>query len=276
MKITVITINYNNCEGLKKTIASVRSQMDQQFEYIVIDGGSDDGSLDVINENAEYIDFYVSEKDKGIYNAMNKGVVHATGEYCLFLNSGDTLHDNSVIAEVNKSDRLKDDIVFGKVKNIYPNGKSEIYSASNQITLMMIIQTGLHHAGSFIRTSLMKKYPYDEHLKICSDRKFFVQSLIIDNCSYSILPFIVTEFELGGISFKRTDLATEESWKIMEELFPPRLVTDYRMTNFRIQKMTAKLVKCRHKIVTLVCGIDNFLIKFFKILLGKRVEKKEI
>lgn len=276
MKITIITINYNNREGLKKTIASVRSQIDQQFEYIVIDGGSDDGSLEIIKDNEKYIDFYLSEKDSGIYNAMNKGVAHARGEYCLFLNSGDILYDNSVIAEVNASDKLKDDIVFGKVKNIFPNGKSDIYSASDHITLMMIIQTGLHHAGSFIRTSLMKKYPYDEHLKICSDRKFFVQSLIIDNCSYSTLPFIVTEFELGGISFRRTDLAMEESWRIMEELFPPRLVSDYRMTNFRIQKMTAKLVKCRYKIVTLVCAIDNFLIKFFKILLGKRVEKKEI
>lgn len=276
MKITIITINYNNREGLKKTIASVRSQIDQQFEYIVIDGGSDDGSLEIIKDNEKYIDFYLSEKDSGIYNAMNKGVAHARGEYCLFLNSGDILYDNSVIAEVNASDKLKDDIVFGKVKNIFPNGKSDIYSASDHITLMMIIQTGLHHAGSFIRTSLMKKYPYDEHLKICSDRKFFVQSLIIDNCSYSTLPFIVTEFELGGISFRRTDLAMEESWRIMEELFPPRLVSDYRMTNFRIQKMTAKLVKCRYKIVTLVCAIDNFLIKFFKILLGKRVEKKEV
>lgn len=275
MKITIITINYNNREGLKKTIASVRSQIDQQFEYIVIDGGSDDGSLEIIKDNEKNIDFYLSEKDSGIYNAMNKGVAHARGEYCLFLNSGDILYDNSVIAEVNASDKLKDDIVFGKVKNIFPNGKSDIYSASDHITLMMIIQTGLHHAGSFIRTSLMKKYPYDEHLKICSDRKFFVQSLIIDNCSYSTLPFIVTEFELGGISFRRTDLAMEESWRIMEELFPPRLVSDYRMTNFRIQKMTAKLVKCRYKIVTLVCAIDNLLIKICRIILGKRIERKK-
>ena len=100
MKFSIITINYNNCEGLRRTIESVVNQTCHDFEYIIIDGGSTDGSVDVIKQYADQIDYWVSEPDKGIYNAMNKGVAVAKGEYCLFLNSGDSLHNNSALAKV--------------------------------------------------------------------------------------------------------------------------------------------------------------------------------
>lgn len=96
MKLSIITINYNNREGLRKTIESVVAQTTREFEYIVIDGGSTDGSVDVIKEFSDYIDYWVSEPDKGIYNAMNKGVKVAHGDYCQFLNSGDWLYDSNV------------------------------------------------------------------------------------------------------------------------------------------------------------------------------------
>jgi glycosyltransferase involved in cell wall biosynthesis len=89
MKLSVITINYNNAIGLRKTIESVVNQTFRDYEYIIIDGGSTDGSVDVIKEYADKIDYWVSEPDKGIYNAMNKGVAAAHGEYTNFLNSGD-------------------------------------------------------------------------------------------------------------------------------------------------------------------------------------------
>ena len=103
MKLSVITINYNNRDGLRQTIESVVGQTYRDFEYIIIDGGSTDGSVDVIKEYADKIDYWVSEKDKGIYNAMNKGVAVALGEYCLFLNSGDTLCHPDVLAQVQKA-----------------------------------------------------------------------------------------------------------------------------------------------------------------------------
>ena len=89
MKLSVITINFNNRDGLRKTIESVVNQTYNDFEYIIIDGGSTDGSVDVIKEYADRIDYWVSEPDKGIYNAMNKGIDVAKGEYCIFMNSGD-------------------------------------------------------------------------------------------------------------------------------------------------------------------------------------------
>ena len=88
-KISIITINYNNCEGLRRTIESVVNQTCRDFEYIIIDGGSTDGSVDVIKRYADNIDYWVSEPDKGIYNAMNKGIRMATGDYVQILNSGD-------------------------------------------------------------------------------------------------------------------------------------------------------------------------------------------
>ena len=100
MKLSVITINYNNKEGLKKTIESVVSQIYQDFEYIVVDGGSTDGSIDIIREYDKHIDFWISEPDRGIYNAMNKGIKFSHGEFCLFLNSGDCLLSSTSISQV--------------------------------------------------------------------------------------------------------------------------------------------------------------------------------
>ena len=96
-KFSIITVNYNNLEGLKKTVESVKNQTYQKFEYIVIDGGSYDGSLEFIKDNESLLDYWVSEPDSGVYQAMNKGIEKATGEYLLFLNSGDHFCNTKVL-----------------------------------------------------------------------------------------------------------------------------------------------------------------------------------
>lgn len=274
MKLSIITINFNNREGLRKTLASIRTQSEHCFEYIVIDGGSTDGGLEEIKKNLDIIDCWVSESDRGIYHAMNKGVERARGEYCLFLNSGDILSAEDVATRF-VAGQSNADIIFGNVVNVYPDGRRRLYIPSEEMTLLRIMETGIHHAGSFIKRELMLCHPYDEKYKICSDRKFFIQSLVIDNCNFSRLGFEVCDFELGGISYTNTDLARKESWRIMEELFPPRLVADYRKTNLRIQTMTAKLVKCRHKIIELITRLDEMFIRIFRLILGKRVSRKD-
>ena len=112
MKLSIITINYNNAIGLKKTIESLIEQSYQEYEYIVIDGGSDDGSKEVIWESLRYVSSWCSEKDTGVYNAMNKGIMRATGEYLLFLNSGDYLYDSTVLEDVT-STLSGEDIIYG-------------------------------------------------------------------------------------------------------------------------------------------------------------------
>ena len=100
MKLSIITINYNNCEGLRETILSVVEQTCKQFEWIIVDGGSQDGSVALLEQYRSYFSYWCSETDKGIYNAMNKGLQHAHGDYCLFLNSGDRLTNNRIIEQV--------------------------------------------------------------------------------------------------------------------------------------------------------------------------------
>ena len=111
--LSIITINYNNADGLKKTLQSVASQTCQDYEHIIIDGGSTDGSVDVIKEflkndaYALHVAYWHSKKDKGIYDAMNTGIPHANGKYCLFLNSGDYLADNDVLQRLVEYNFLK-------------------------------------------------------------------------------------------------------------------------------------------------------------------------
>ena len=110
MKYSIITINYNNADGLRRTIESVVSQTYADYEYLIIDGGSTDGSVNAIKEYEDKISYWVSEKDGGIYNAMNKGVKVAHGEYLIFMNSGDVFYNDRVIERIESSQRT-DDII---------------------------------------------------------------------------------------------------------------------------------------------------------------------
>lgn len=270
MDLTIITINYNNRAGLARTLESVRNQDIRGFQYVVVDGGSTDGSVDLINEYQDIITDWVSERDNGIYNAMNKGVAMAMRSHCLFLNSGDVLHAPDVIRQV-KHHGLDRDIVFGRVVNVFPGNKDRLYIPEEEMSLLLIIQTGIHHAGSFISTKLMQKYHYDETLKICSDRKFFIEALVIDNCSMKTIPVTVCDFEMGGVSnTSPLKLIADEKSRIMNSLFPPRIIYDYNRTNVRIQKMTARLVRSREKIISLVCKADEAFLSLCRLVLGHR------
>ena len=123
MKLSIITINYNNRDGLKRTLQSVENQNTRDFEHVIIDGASTDGSAEDIRKYAENKPnvIWVSEPDSGIYNAMNKGAKLASGEYLLFLNSGDDLYSSHVVQDFNK-EKITADIVEGYVMYIDPNG----------------------------------------------------------------------------------------------------------------------------------------------------------
>lgn len=273
-KLSIITINFNDKNGLKKTLESVAAQSYKGFEYIVVDGGSSDGSIDVINEYSPYISKWISEPDKGIYDAMNKGTRMATGEHCLFLNSGDRLHDENAIKLAYETINDKD-IYFGGICNIWNNGKTQktsIWKLSRDITLQTIYEGAIPHAGSFIRRSLMLKYPYRDDLRICSDRQFFIQAIILDNCSYSALDHIVCDFDMSGISSTQDTLLYDENIKILNDLLPKRIVSDYLKTNLTLQDLTSRLVPYRKCLTNLVCGVDDLIIKSYETIrkLNKR------
>lgn len=222
MKISVITINYNNVVGLRNTVKSVIDQSYEDVEYIIIDGGSTDGSMDVIVQNSGSIAFWVSELDHGIYDAMNKGIAHATGDYCIFMNSGDCFASSDSIDNVFKCSSLAD-IICGKT--IFSNG--QVVSAKEDVTMDTLFENALCHQSCFIRTSIMKKYGYDASLKIVADRKFFVQALILDNCSYEAVDVDVAVYDVTGFSSLNPVASRLEYSTVIEQLIPERIRIDY-------------------------------------------------
>jgi glycosyltransferase involved in cell wall biosynthesis len=199
MLLSVITINLNNRKGLLNTLESLRDQDVKDFEIIVIDGGSTDGSLSVINENEKHITAWCSEPDNGIYNAMNKGVQLAKGEYLLFLNSADTLYDQCVLKDVIKLLNGYD-ILIGVTEYAENNGHvyySEV--AEKNCDLNLLIKASLPHQSSFIKRELLLP-GYDENLKFASDWKFFLEQIVIHKCSVKRINRVVTKFDMFGLT----------------------------------------------------------------------------
>lgn len=229
-KISVITINYNNCDGLRRTLESVAAQTCKDFEYIVIDGGSTDGSVELIKQYESIITYWVSEPDRGIYHAMNKGVAKATGEYCNFLNSGDKYHDKDVIKNL-VSVHADAKIITGKIRYVtYIDNRPQygrIKTPYPAILTDNLLDGSVLHPSSLIDRQLLIDNPFDESLKIVSDWKFFFEELIIHEVSYQTLDFIVVDFDISGFSFTQGDFVAEERAKVLNSWFPPKLIRDY-------------------------------------------------
>lgn len=224
MKISVITINRNDREGLRRTILSVAGQTIRPHEFIVIDGASTDGSADLLDEFSGDITYGVSEPDKGIYNAMNKGIAAATGDYCIFMNAGDTFCCPSVLS-VFFGSGATDDIICGNALILEEPIRRKTPPAD--ISLRFLYGTALCHQAAFIKTDLLRKHPYDETLRIVADRKFFLQSLIFDNCSYQAIDVDICNYDISGYSAKNR-FASEQEWRsVLETLLPERILRDY-------------------------------------------------
>lgn len=235
MKISIITINYNNKLGLEKTIKSVVDQAFTDFEYIIIDGGSSDDSKEIIEKYKDKIDYWVSEKDKGIYNAMNKGIKVAKGEYLLFLNSGDNFTDKNVVKNVFLK-AGNEDIIYGDTNYVYADGSKKVLTSLKEEELTLANfntnnRATISHPSSFIKRNLFDQHLYDENYKIIADIKFFIEQIIFNNCTVKHLPFVISDFYLDGLS------SNPENWKatikernrIFEEFLPPRVLKDYEL-----------------------------------------------
>ena len=222
MRYSIITINYNDKEGLSRTIKSVINQTSKDFEYIIIDGGSTDGSVDIIKQNANHIDYWVSEKDKGVYNGMNKGIAQAKGDYLVFMNSGDCFHMPDVLTLMSD---YQEDIICGKVFEGNTTIPSGHYKPT--ITLVDLMRGSLPHQAMFIKRELMVKHPYDENYKILSDWKFCIQALVFDNCTFRNSDVVVADYDISGISTNSNGLLAKEREIILKELFPQRIIEDY-------------------------------------------------
>ncbi|MEM9679398.1 MAG: glycosyltransferase family 2 protein [Bacteroidota bacterium] len=221
MLVSIITVNLNNQPGLKRTLESVQGQKHTDLQYIIIDGGSKDGSLELIKKNKNHIDYWVSEADNGIYHAMNKGLSKARGEYCLFLNAGDYLKDSATLNSVFSKRRVEDLLIGRMLQTL--SAKERLVSISD-VTLDILTESSLPHPSTFIKTEFINKVGgFNEELKIVSDWEFFLKALLIENCSYKLLNEVVTVFNMEGISNdseKRADLMLERD-QVKERLLNP-------------------------------------------------------
>ena len=199
-KLSIITINYNNAEGLVRTMESVSCQVFTDYEYIIIDGGSTDGSVDKIKSYLKKINYWISEKDNGVYHAMNKGIDASHGEYCLFLNSGDYLINEKVLSKVF-SPNFTEDILYGNMKVDWNNGKITTEKMPKKITFSHMFRDTIWHPVSFIKKKLFDKYgKYNENYKIVADYEFFYKTIIEKKVSSRHLSFPISVFLFNGLS----------------------------------------------------------------------------
>lgn len=223
MKLSIITVNYNDAEGLERTIQSVISQTYHDYEFIIIDGGSTDGSVDVIKKYESHIDNWVSEPDGGIYPGMNKGLHKAKGEYVNFMNGGDRYHSEDVLEKIFALETNAEIITGAHAENGLRNvGK-------RGVTMLDLYKWAIDHQASFIRRDVALRHPYDEKYRIVSDWKFFIEALIFDNCSFYYTDTIVVDVDMKGISNTNYTLDMQEREAVLRELFPERVLKDYQL-----------------------------------------------
>jgi glycosyltransferase involved in cell wall biosynthesis len=198
MKISVITVNYNHGNLLEATIKSVVEQSYSDIEFIVIDGGSTDESVSIIKRYSENIAYWVSEPDKGIYHAMNKGIGKATGDYCIFLNSGDSFYEDNMVA--NAIPYLNTDIICGNVMLAF-SSSLELRKAPLKLdTLFFMQRRSICHQALFIKTELLKQRPYDETLKIVGDWEQLLYEIIVNHKTYKTIDVIICRYSMDGVS----------------------------------------------------------------------------
>lgn len=222
LKLSIITINLNNGAGLRETLRSVVSQGDfTNCEHIVVDGASTDSTPEVIAEFRSHIAKLVAEPDSGVYNAMNKGIALAEGDYLLFLNSGDVLAPG-VLGKVDFGS-FHEDVIYGDLDFQDPGRtRHKDFPPPQDITPAFFLFNTLPHPATFIRRTLFDQYgPYDETMKIAADSKFFFTVVRSGGATLRKLPLTISIFKTDGISSnpKFAALCREECRSYLRPVF---------------------------------------------------------
>ena len=257
MKLSIITINRNNAAGLEKTLRSVVTQTCKDFEHIIIDGASTDNSVEVIKRYVEDTNTpssitnnpspfthhqikWISEPDKGIYNAMNKGIRMASGEYIQILNSADCLCDEFVVEKMFKAlaDNNYPSLLYGNMIKVASDGGIVGKSGRVEYSLRQYYSSTMNHDCCYIKRSLFDEYGlYDESLKIVSDWKWFLQAIGLGNVKPVYVDLNVTLFDTNGISETNLELRNMERRQVLESVMPPAVLADYDKHAFDMVQM---------------------------------------
>ena len=231
---TIIVVTRNNAQGLERTLQSIRSLQYSQKETIVIDGASTDNTKDIVSNYEDLITTFVSEKDSGIYNAMNKGIKYIKGDYVVFMNAGDIFANENVLSTVNAYDG---DIILG----------SETYGGTQRIvkkemTLYDLLSVGINHQAVYYRKEVLQKYGFDESYALTADLKSVIEPLTKDHIKLAFVTDILAICEGGGASKVRWRETLTENNRMIHELVEPFYREDYgrfaRINNDMLEHFT--------------------------------------
>jgi glycosyltransferase involved in cell wall biosynthesis len=195
--ISVITVTYNDENGLVDTLASVAKQTFENIEYIVIDGGSTDNSHRLFDQYKTSIDTLVSEPDHGIYDAMNKGIARARGDWIIFMNAGDCFHDDTTLALTSDKLDSEVDVIYGD--RIYKDMKGDERLEKAKPIETIFSRMPFCHQSTFVKTSILKKAPFNLTYKYGADYNFFVEQYVIGK-KFLHIDQVICIFVQGGKS----------------------------------------------------------------------------
>lgn len=269
-KFTVITVCYNAEMDIGRTIESIIKQTYKNYEYIVIDGKSSDKTFSIVKsyikdfESQEIRYLISSEKDNGIYNAMNKGISKAQGEWIIFMNAGDTFYDNTILSKISEIDKdEKYDVIYGdtiyKEENLYKYVKSKDLDS-------IIYGLPFCHQSTFTNFRLFSEKLYDEEYKICADLEFYLAAYF-QKCRFKYVNMPISIFGLGGFSALHNEQLRQEIISIIKKRPEIEIAKrkEIEKNILLIQKDTAfkKCKKCLKKY------IPHFLLKYYNMFISK-------
>lgn len=217
-KISIITVCYNE-DNVGRTCESILNQTCRDYEWIVIDGGSTGKCADILKSYADKMTVFVSEKDSGIYNAMNKGIAQASGEYLIFMNAGDEFFHPEVLALIKPFLNGQNEIVYGDTKHIKSPEEAVIVSYPDELKKKMFINNTINHQSALIRKDLFARFGgYDESFPIFADvEKWLVY--LENGCVFKHLPVIIAKFYCDGVSSRFTERYYAERDQMYEKHF---------------------------------------------------------
>ena len=278
MTLSIITINYNNAQGLSKTLKSVLNQTCTEFEHVIVDGASTDNAVEIIQQYEADATLrgikvvWVSEKDKGIYNAMNKGIKMASGEYIQILNSGDCLAADTVVNDMLEALKEKEypEILYGNMlKTVdWQTYQRDDCGANSEYTpnsFLYFYNGTLNHDCAYIKRSLFDMFGYyNEEMKICSDWEWYVRAIVLGNILPIYVNIDVTIFDMNGVSEsvgKNKHIIQQERSEYLASAFPKAVINDYNKYAFvLLQYQRLK----KHHLWGLVRFIERLLFKLEK------------
>lgn len=245
-QITIVTVCLNAVNCIEETMLSVINQTYTNMEYIIIDGGSTDGTVDIIKKYSSQLTYWSSEKDKGIYDAMNKGITVAKGQYLNFMNAGDTFYNDEVLAKIFNTG-MTEDYIIGIA--LLKNTRTTWDPVPVDFTFADVCKGGSgNHQASFIKKSLLSD-GYDISAKIIADDLLFIDKVVFENHSYKPLPIIVSVYDTTGVSCQIETKQEKELERIsfLKKKLPARILQDYIDSKTTIKRRILRLIKRKIK-----------------------------